>query len=418
MMQLKIYKVPLNSFLHILLIITLILNCHTVYASGGTNISFEVIALFLIFLLLMTGNKVSANGVKLVLLYIIYQIPLILMTAGNESYIVTYLVKYIVYIGIVMLIVSQQGDFINQTIRYFTDIIYILAAISLIFFLFIDVFKIVGPSGQISLKWGENHLISSYFGVHFHTQRYKGAVIHWKNSAIFAEPPVWAALLATDISLEVFYLHKKINSARIILLYITLLTTLTTTAYIFCLLSVFGIVFVYYEKIKSHPAIKFLFIILPIIVGCAAAVAAIQILIDKSGRGISFLIRADDLMIGIKTMLAHPIFGIGFGDGSYRLNYTSDERFAIRGGVAGQSSDFASLLASGGLYFMIVYLFGMVEFLKVSSKREWLVMVGLFVYVFLISRLGETLLFFTFVFSGISNVICDRNKYIEKIAQE
>ena len=405
-MRLKIHKISLSSSLHFLLIFTLILNCNTVYSAGGTNIPFEIIALFLMFFLLMIEKKAPANGAKLVLLYIVYQIPLIFIAAKNESYIVTYLFKYVVYICLIMLIVSRQGDFINRTIRYFTEIIYILAAISLILFFLGDVLKIVSPSGQIMLNWGRNEPIPSYFGVYFHPSGYKGTIIHWKNSAIFAEAPIWSALLAADISLEVFYLHRRINSARIILLYFTILTTLSTTAYIFCLLSAFGIVYVYYEKIKSHPIIKLLFIILPIIVGCIVAVAVVRILIDKSGKGISFLLRLDDLMIGVKTLIAHPVFGVGFGEDSYRLTYASAERFTIDG-AQGQSSDFAALLASGGLYFIIVYLFGMASFLKVFSKREWFVMIGLFVYILLISRVGSTLLFLTFVFSGLGNVICD-----------
>ena len=128
-----------------------------------------------------------------------------------------------------------------------------------------------------------------------------------------------------------------------------------------------------------------------------------NILQEKFMNGYSLFLRYDDLRIGFLAIKEHPILGLGFGDLDYRMSYISKERINIVGDISGggTSSDFATTLASGGIYFMAYYICGLCGLSKYGNSRYSRLILLLLWFIFIISRIGQSLLFFLFVTFGV-----------------
>lgn len=395
--------VNIHSLVHIVFVFFLLLNCNSVYNAGVVDYHLEIICCILGLLLFLTGKRTKKNAWALVILYTAYQVPLFLVSLKNGDYIFTYVIKYMFYIPLVALLSSQTSDFLDKSIEYFIGIIYVLAQISLFFYVFAVIFGLIGPTGSYILKWGNSVHVNSFFGVFFECS--PGKVFAWKNSAIFTEAPVWASLVALATTFELFYRKYKVRKKYIVVFFLTLITTFSTTAYIYFLLSFAGIIYANYEDLIKHRYAKFIFFIFFLVVACVALAGSLMILKDKSSRGISFLLRADDLLSSFRTLKDHPIFGLGFGQNS-ALSYWSTARRALGANVrSGQSSDLAYLLSSGGLYFALFYISGIYGIAKQSTGRKRLMVFGLIMYVFIISRVGSTLFFIMLFTCGFTKLL-------------
>ena len=412
-------NISANSLVHILFVFFLVLNCNSVYNSGAVDYHLEVVCCVLGLLLLLTDKKIERKVLPFIILYIAYQVPLLLVTLGNGNYIVTYLMKYMLYIPLIVLLESQSLNFLEKSIEYFISIIYCLALISLFFYVFAVILGWIGPTGTYFLRWGRGIQINSYFGVFFESSLDK--IFASKNSAIFAESPVWAAILAIATTFELFYRKEKVHMKYIVVFYVAMITTFSTTAYIFLILSFVAIAYVYYDVIFKSRYEKLLFFTFFFVLVFGGLMACLLILQDKSSRGFSFTIRAGDLLSAFRVIKDHPVLGLGFGyDGSWLLQYHSTEYIAISRsfGGFGQSSDFAYLLATGGLYFALFYMGGLYGIANQCDGRKKYMTLGLLIYVFVISRVGATLLFFQWVTCGVYKLIIVPHRGRLRISQQ
>ena len=395
-------RVPtLYSLLHFLFVVFLVLNCHSVYSAGVIDYHFDTVCCLLA-VMMLPHIHIMKKTALIIIIYLIYQIPLILHVSNGE-YLLTYIIKYVVFISVIIYL-SQDTSFLYTTIQYLIEIVFCIALVSLFFFVFVNIFGIIQPTDKFMLLWEPARNIDSYCGIYF-TSLTNNSITFAKNSAIFTEAPIWAALLSIVTSFELFgKRHPRLG--HIIVFYITLFTTLSTTAYIFVILSITCIIYQQYKKRIKSKIIKFICSLFIIGVGCVGSVIIFRILEEKSSHGISFLTRADDLRVAVNVFKEHPIIGVGFGNTTYRSNYFSEERFAVDKG--GQSSDFASLLGSGGIYFISFYIFSLFMLCKSYGDSKW-ILFGLFIYVLLISRIGETILFLTLIAASILSINTTNN---------
>ena len=398
-------RVPtLYSLLHFLFVVFLVLNCHSVYNAGVIDYHFDIVCCLLA-VMMLPHIHIMKKTALIIIIYLIYQIPLILHVSSRE-YLLTYIIKYVVFISVIICL-SQDTSFLYTTIQYLIEIVFCIALVSLFFFVFVNIFGIIQPTSKFMLLWGSGVNIDSYCGIYFTPSLTNNSITFTfaKNSAIFTEAPIWAALLSIITSFE-FFGKRHPRFGHIIVFYITLFTTLSTTAYIFFILSIIVIIYQQYKQKLKNKIIKFICSLLIIGVGCAGSVIIFRILEEKSSHGISFLSRADDLIVAVNAFKEHPLIGVGFGNTTYRYNYFSEERLAVDDG--GQSSDFASLLGGGGIYFISFYLFFLFKLCKLYSKNKW-ILFGLLIYVLLISRIGETILFLTLITASLLSINTTNN---------
>lgn len=322
------------------------------------------------------------------------------------DYAITYIFKYVFLFEIFFLSYASDCKLLERLICKFCNIIFILATVSLIFFLGATVLKVISATGSVYLNWYPERWIRSFWGIYFETSR--GNVFDYKNSGIFVESPVYAAIVCVALTFELFLNSKKYNYLHIVVFYVTLLSTFSTTAYIYIALSFFGIVFLNYHKLMNQKIGKLLGGGIAFIIGAMAFVIVYDLLMQKkNASGFSYSIRLDDYLVAFKALKTNVIWGVGFGNKSYSRALMSSER--VLTGNFGQSSDFASLLATGGIYFMIIYILGILGLGDQNENyKAGIILRSLLIYIFVVSRVGATILFMIFICGGLC--ACIRKK--------
>lgn len=391
----------ISVILKYIFVFTLLLNCHSVYDAGQINFHFNLCAIFTLTLIcVLEFSKLKVKDLAIIQIYCLYQIPIIIYSLTISDYVFTYILKYLIFVILLIMILSADKSFDKDLVRIYLNLIYILSVISLFFYLFATVFKVIQPTGMYYLKWSPARFVRNYLGLYFEVSG--GHVFSYKNSSIFAESTIFSALLGLALDFELFFeINKKHKVRRVIIYCITLLSTFSTTGYIVLAMCSFGIFLNYYNRnSKKFLTRNFLRIIVIVIGFFTFSIAMYAYNYKKYGIGESFLVRYDDYRVAFCAFLNNPIFGEGFGNVTYTLKYMSKERIATKN--LGQSSDFAYLLGSGGVYFNLIYTIGFAGLVKkdklVSNKIMFIVIL---LVIFITTRIGATLLFLSFISMGI-----------------
>ena len=257
-----------------------------------------------------------------------------------------------------------------DTLKKYTDIVLLIAMISLFFWLFGSTLKMFDPTGYLYTSWTGNdflHRAPSYYGIYFETQwaDFFGIVRGMiRNTAIFTEAPMCSFVFTTAFSAELL-LNQEVNKRRCGILMAAIISTLSTTGYTAVILAV-GLRFAF-SKSRSVSATVFKMIALPVaaVVGSTILICLIE---EKLGTG-SGVTRIDDFAAGFKAWLDAPIFGNGYGNMASIQRHMS----SFRRGNTGFSNSPMVILAYGGVYLFIPYL-AMVSWymIRLVRRRQWL----------------------------------------------
>ena len=203
-----------------------------------------------------------------------------------------------------------QVDNIKNILMKFYRLMLIIAATSLVFWVFGTVLKIITPNDKVWFNWGEMKGANSYWRVFFEPRwqavKVLGRTIY-KNCGIFAEPPMYGFLLGTAYS--VYRLFD--NSSRLIkaLLIVTIITTMNTTAIIY--LMVFELCIYFFNKrIEIVSLVRLLIGICFFVVG---TILALTLVLKKFASG-SGMVRLDHLAVSWTLWNTNPLLGVGIGN--------------------------------------------------------------------------------------------------------
>lgn len=232
----------------------------------------------------------------------------------------------------------------------FSNLVVLFAVISLFYWVFASNMEIIQPTIWIPNDWiGHERLIPAYHFVYFETQEstFMGYSTV-RNSGMFEEAPMYNMILCTALAIETF-IRTKCSLLRMFILYITVLTTFTTTGFIFLTLVSAWLLYRYLGK-KFH---SIMIIFVPLLLFGAYTVSSF-IIEDKrnekggSGEG-SFNSRMQDIENCIEIGLENPIIGQGL----FTKRLSEED-----GGVAayGYSNSLFTLFADGGIYMVLLYL--------------------------------------------------------------
>jgi hypothetical protein len=205
-----------------------------------------------------------------------------------------------------------------------------------VFASYLDVIK---PIGYISYKWGNNiSNTPNYYNIYYETQNINFLGIDLiRNSGIFAEAPMHSLCLCMALAIELF-LKTEVKKIRILILSITLLTTISTSGYLFIILALVG-KFIF---LKKHSTILKI-IVLPII-GLGVYFVVSALILEKKNT-ISYESRSNNIEMQLKQWKHSPIFGVGYG------GVIDDKKNILE-----NSNSFFSILADGGIYMFSLYL--------------------------------------------------------------
>ena len=311
---------------------------------------------------------------------------------GTRNYGVRYASVFIMLVWLL-----YYDDYINDipgVLLKYKNVIFIVALISLLFWLFGSLLGLIKPTGAIWTAWtgtGRPASVPSYFGIYFETQSVTtdiGGFI--RNTAIYPEAPM--SSLNFCIALGIQVLSKQSNKwgkIQFWILLIAILSTGSTTGYIFlAVLLAFKINnsnnFLL-EKFKSP-----LFILILIF----TAISVSYLIHQKTIYGIdSANLRIDDYKVGYRAWIQHPILGSGIENDEYVRQFVEPWRsYNI-----GFSNSPLKVLSDGGIYLFLGYLYCFVRgiFLSIYNKDKYkFIFIVLILYLFITTIFHYTYLLF------------------------
>jgi hypothetical protein len=301
---------------------------------------------------------------------------------------------------------------VSSVLLKYSNIVFILAAISLIYWFLGSNLEIIAPTMYVPNTWKGSgiQMIPTYHFLYFETQEASFMGYETvRNSGIFNEGPMYNMVLCVALSIELFLRPIKLFK-RIILLGITIATTFTTTGIIFLGLTVVWIVFHFF----SEKARALLIIIIPVLV-VGMMTFSNAVLEDKqtsSGES-SVSSRMYDITTCIDIGMENPLLGQGL---------FTKKLSEADGGTYGYSNSLFTMFADGGFYTVFLYIAALVliPLRDYLNNREvlWPLMMFAYFLLFTFTISHYQLLTLLFVAFGLTMFTKTNNAIKKELTEE
>ena len=336
------------------------------YTSANCNSALRLAVPLLAALILLRFRRIPARLWQRVALTGVYLAVYLLATRYNG-------VRFVLYFALplllLMLYTGLEGDRSVYLLYRLADIVIVLTALSLGFFLFGTVLGWIPPSSVTTFYWGESwRTCPTYFHLYYEAQRIRFFGVDLpRNCGVFPEAPGFAAFLVVAVAAEVL-LRRRLRWGRVALLTAATLTTLSAKALILTA-AVLALRYALWSP-RGWRARRGRVVALPVL-GVGLSVAAGVLLWDKL-QTVSGGMRLDDVAACLKAFRTAPIFGTGYwNDASIVPYFSYPDRYND-----GLSMGVAVLLAQGGLYLSALYWRPAVGCIRrARPRRGWLSLV-------------------------------------------
>ena len=369
----------------------IVIKTNSIYVNtGDSNKLIPILALVVIIatVLELISSKINYNYFKIilttVLIYLVVCITNIFISFNSLS--INEILFYFVIapLMLILLMFKNFNDRLFDFLNTFVKIILIFAIVSLIFWTFGSILKVVHPTNVVINNWNGGRPTPSYFNLYFETQgiHFFGTTIT-RNSGIFAEAPMWSLMLSSAFIIQELFLENSIK--RLSLLTLTILTTVSTTG-----IFVIGILLIYRVLMLKKSLFKYVSLItIPIVI-----YALLQVWEEKSDS-ISASIRFDDYIAGFLAWRANFFFGSGLTLGLKAIE--SNMNTLIRTNL-GYSNSLFVILAQGGVILGIFYLYPVISVLiKKGVSIDTKMFALLFIILLFTAIFIDTPLFILFI---------------------
>ena len=352
----------------------IVITTNSIYVNtGDSNKLIPILALVVIIatVLELISSKINYNYFKIilttVLIYLVVCITNIFISFNSLS--INEILFYFVIAPLMLILLmfknfnDQLFDFLNT----FVKIILIFAIVSLIFWTFGSILKIVHPTNVVINNWNGGRPTPSYFNLYFETQgiHFFGTTII-RNSGIFTEAPMWSLMLSSALIIQELFLENSIK--RLSLLTLTIFTTVSTTG-----LFVIGLLLIYRVLMLKKSLFKYVSLItIPIVI-----YALVQVWEEKSDS-ISASIRFDDYIAGFLAWRDNFFFGSGLALGLKAIE--ANMNTLIRTNL-GYSNSLFVILAQGGLVLGGYYFYPVI---KIILGKRYLTNYKMFSLLFIV----------------------------------
>jgi hypothetical protein len=246
--------------------------------------------------------------------------------------------------------------------KLYSNVIASYGLFSLVLWLLIVVLNKVNTTTMYAYDWGTKRLVPSFHNVFFLTQLsdlFSFPV--YRNSGIWCEAPMFVLVISFAWVYELF-VQKKMHWVKTSILGATLISTLSSTAFILVIISI-GIKTVTYVSHFRANGKKLLTVLFPIvlIIGTAVAVSMFAITQQKIASS-SGSVRWDDYVAGYRSFIHAPIVGHGFENSvaiQKYMNFGLRESWDIVGQYynLGLANSWSQILSDGGILFFGVFVF-------------------------------------------------------------
>lgn len=278
--------------------------------------------------------------------------------------------------AVLMMLVLALCDRKNEcTVRIlgcFRTLMVIIAGASICFWILISIFKIIPCTGTAYMDWsatGEYAKINSFLGIYFETQWMDFALFPVRNCGIFVEGPMAGAAYSIALLAGYMFEHAKITESRqyihrrisTCILTLAVLSTFSIICYGFLVAMAFAQLVIKWYSGGPVSVVKKVAAAVLIIAGAVTVVALSVYKLRSPITGTRF----NDFVVGYHAWLAHPFFGGGFESLEYLQQFMPEWRSFD----TGFSNSPMEILAQGGLYLAVPYVYAFVS-PAVNSARN------------------------------------------------
>jgi len=319
-----------------------------------------------------------------------------------KSFIIRFLVipfSYLLY----FIFLKRNGK-VHSFFKKLSVIVHIIAICSLFFWTFGSVLHWISANSSLMINWGTTYAIPSFFGTYFETQnmQFLGQTII-RNTAIFAEPPMFSYIIVVTLLGDIFYLKAGIKN--ILFFFIIILTSGSAFG-----ISIVTLILVYYglkRMLVKNRQNNVKYMKLGIGITCLGALFLILFVIANRfiNGGNSANIHMQDFYIGYQAWMQHPFFGNGLNSFQNISKYMDVTRVASSGN-SGMSSGIMYVLAYGGIYWAAFYIVPIVfdAVFNLTRKSEFVIVDVLFLFLIIfveVYNLNITIIFLMLIWQHL-----------------
>lgn len=330
-----------------LIILCIVLEFNTVY------IEFPLVKDFVVYslLLFLFTKLLFQRDFKLYPITIIVASGAFVFLFNWHGSISSFFFMYIIFLPLTIswfiMRLKKEKDGQNNILYKLSNIICVIAVISLFFWLVGSNLYLIDYTGLIPVKWGGDRFIPTYYGLYFETQDinspFSPTEVIVRNSGIFSEAPMFNMALCVALSIEMF-LRKKKRNVIISMLVLAILTTFSTTGFFFLLF----LFLVRYSSTKKRLNLKSI-IIFTIVMIISVSISNLLLANKKETGESSFTSRLYDIQRCIEVGLDNPFLGVGlFSVGKEESSGLSKFGF---------SNSLFTIFAHGGFYALLLYVY-------------------------------------------------------------
>ena len=384
----KLLNSNLKSISAFCLMLIMFLNSGTLYF--GRLHSQGSLIVYIIFLCvhIVIYNKecqLSKNNIKIlaVILSCILWSVIGNLLVIDDIYI-TQLFNLVVHLILLFLTISVLKD--TDIIKYYIEIMTIISIISLVCFsMYYLGQNLISLFSSYTYDENGNMYICAFY------HNWGWTDLFYRNAGPFWEPGAYQIFLSLGVLLVIHFKNIiKCSRFKLLLFFITLITTRSTTAYfvivLIFLFNINEIVDIILDKNKKYKNLMIL-VFSAIMTIAFYYIMHSDVVIQKFNgyNQQSFFTRRNDLYSSFKLIWKSPIFGMGFGQQMHNA-----ERMM---GINNNSVGLLYYSYVLGIPFMLIYarlyLDGLVDFFNISKIKDYV----LFILVFLMFWTTEGLLF-------------------------
>jgi len=304
-------------------------------------------------------------------------------------------------------------DSVNETMRKFSNIVFVIAVVSLFFWVFGSLLGRISATGSLYTTWTGSDVVrkvSSYYGIYFEMQSatFFGLTASpiIRNTAIFTEAPMASFIFSIAFLYELL-MRERVGWKRCAIIAITVISTISTVG-VTVLIIACGLKFVL-TKSKTKGGLSLKMFILPM--ALVVVLVALNFLVEQKLGTNSGSVRIDDFVAGYKAWMDAPLFGNGYGNDASVQRYMS----SFRSYNQGLSNSPAQILAYGGIYLFLPYCISAFRgIFRLVRSRQWIRMAFYLVvlYAFIITICPfQMLTFYLFISMAREKRKIEHTKY-------
>lgn len=352
-----------NSFLQYILLTIILIECNSVYSQlyryhyyiRGSLIA---IAILILLIFLVLGNKKKQVNTKIILNSIFYVLAcsfIMLLNSDKLNGKIIIILIFVFFLPLMLLYISclNRCEF-RSFLDKFVQIVFIISAVSLFFWIFGSVLKLISPINQLKVVWGKPYtLMDNYAFVYFDSKQVQGWVVTNmlipRNISIFAEAPMFAFVILVAMifnnNFNSCILNKNKRIIINIIFIITLFSTISVTGVVCGLLLIFPNLMKFYNNLTTCK--KKIFIIILAVFMLICLPTCIDLVQNKMSTS-STSARIMDLKNGFHVFTENPFIGKG-------IDHPRQFEDNVETGY-GYSNTIIPALTDGGMILTIIYL--------------------------------------------------------------